>query len=106
MVFTMWIANSIAVCYKCSKEGDLHECLVFVVKRFLNRWSSLFSVHEYNYLAPFYDPHPFRVPRMSSEYGLQSFPSMETLTPVYNESDMDYWSDLNDYRNHHPFGIH
>ena len=64
----------------------------------------IFSVHEYNYLVPFFDPNQFRIPRMSSEFGLQSFPSYETLEPVYDADDMDYWSDLNDYRNHHPFG--
>ncbi|XP_045208111.2 beta-mannosidase-like isoform X1 [Mercenaria mercenaria] len=68
-------------------------------------WSTHYGdIHEYNYLVPFYDPSQFRIPRMSSEYGLQSFPSYETLEAVYDIHDMDYWSDLNDYRNHHPFG--
>lgn len=62
------------------------------------------DIHDYRYLAPFFDPGQYRIPRMASEYGLQSWPSLENLEPVYNESDMDYWSDLNDYRNHHPFG--
>lgn len=62
------------------------------------------DIHDYRYLAPFFDPSQYRIPRMASEYGLQSWPSLETLEPVYEDSDMDYWSDLNDYRNHHPFG--
>lgn len=68
-------------------------------------WSTLYGdIHSYNYLIPFFDPGQYRIPRMSSEYGLQSYPSFETLEPVYSEQDMDYWFDLNDYRNHHPFG--
>ncbi|KAH3701562.1 hypothetical protein DPMN_076550 [Dreissena polymorpha] len=62
------------------------------------------DIHEYKYLTPFYDPSVLRIPRMCSEYGLQSYPSLEGLEPVYNDTDVDYWSDLNDYRNHHPFG--
>ena len=41
---------------------------------------------------------------MGSEYGLQSLPSYETLEPVYEDADMDYWGDLSEWRQHHPFG--
>ena len=41
---------------------------------------------------------------MGSEYGLQSLPSYETLEAVYEESDMDFWGDLSEWRQHHPFG--
>ena len=41
---------------------------------------------------------------MGSEYGLQSLPSYETLEPVYEDVDMDYWGDLSEWRQHHPFG--
>ncbi|KAL4228617.1 hypothetical protein ACF0H5_011667 [Mactra antiquata] len=68
-------------------------------------YSTLYGdVHEYKYLVPFFDPNQYSIPRLSSEFGLQSFPSYEALQTVYNDTDMDYWSDMNDYRNHHPFG--
>lgn len=63
-----------------------------------------FSVHFYSYLIPFFDPSEYRIPRMGSEYGLQSLPSYETLSAVYLESDMDFWGDLSEWRQHHPFG--
>lgn len=53
---------------------------------------------------PFYDPSQFFVARMLSEYGMQSYPSIEGLEAVYEDADMEYDSDLNNYRNHHPNG--
>ena len=51
-----------------------------------------------------YDPSQYRIPRMGSEYGLQSLPSYETLETVYDDADMDYWGDVSEWRQHHPFG--
>ncbi|KAL5010698.1 hypothetical protein ScPMuIL_013003 [Solemya velum] len=62
------------------------------------------DIHDYRYLDPYFDYKVYRIPRFASEYGLQSWCSYETLEPVFAESDMDYWSDLCDYRQHHPFG--
>ncbi|KAL3837189.1 hypothetical protein ACJMK2_022560 [Sinanodonta woodiana] len=62
------------------------------------------DIHDYRYLDPYFDPSVYRIPRFASEYGLQSLSSYETLEKVYNETDMDYWSDMNEHRQHHPFG--
>ena len=62
------------------------------------------SVHDYRYLDPFFEDSVYRIPRLASEYGLQSYPSHETLEKVYLDSDMDFWSDLNEHRQHHPGG--
>ncbi|XP_060074948.1 beta-mannosidase-like [Ylistrum balloti] len=68
-------------------------------------WSELYGdIHEYKYLLPFYLDGTYRIPRFSSEYGLQAYPSYETLKKVYAPEDLTYWSDLNDYRQHHPAG--
>ena len=60
--------------------------------------------HEYKYYVPFYDPSQYFVLRMCTEYGMQSLPSIEGLEPVYDEADMSFDSELNNYRNHHPNG--
>ncbi|OWF41123.1 beta-mannosidase-like [Mizuhopecten yessoensis] len=68
-------------------------------------WSELYGdIHEYKYLLPFYLDETYRIPRFSSEYGLQSYPSYDTLKKVYAPDDLTYWSDLNEYRQHHPAG--
>ena len=63
-----------------------------------------FPVHDYNYGRAFYQDHVYRTPRMSSEYGLQSYPSSETLSMVYEKEDMFYESTLNNHRQHHGNG--
>ena len=55
-------------------------------------------------MDPFFDESVYRVPRMASEYGLQSLPSYETLAKVYAEEDMDLCSDMSEHRQHHPLG--
>ncbi|KAJ8307151.1 hypothetical protein KUTeg_015235 [Tegillarca granosa] len=68
-------------------------------------WSELYGdIHDYRYLDPFFDNSVYRIPRMASEYGLQSYPSYKSLEEVYAPEDLDYWSDMNDYRQHHPMG--
>lgn len=62
------------------------------------------SVHDYRYLDPFFDESVYRVPRLASEYGLQSLPSYETLAKVYAEEDLDFWSDMSEHRQRQPFG--
>lgn len=63
------------------------------------------DIHEYKYLDPFFLPSSFRIPRFSSEYGLQSLPSYESLETVLDKPDLNYWSDMMDHRQHHPFGM-
>ncbi|XP_062567240.1 beta-mannosidase-like isoform X2 [Saccostrea cucullata] len=68
-------------------------------------WSELYGdIHDYRYLDPFFDSSVYRVPRLASEYGLQSLPSYETLAKVYAEDDLDFWSDMSEHRQHHPLG--
>ncbi|XP_053372785.1 beta-mannosidase-like [Mercenaria mercenaria] len=62
------------------------------------------DIHDYQYTQPFFDDMTYKVPRMASEYGLQSFPSLESLDEVYDKRDLFYESDLNDYRQHHAGG--
>ena len=61
-------------------------------------------VHDYQYFRPFFEDSTYKVARMASEYGLESFPSLESLEHVYEEQDMSYNSDLNNYRQHHGAG--
>ena len=65
---------------------------------------NIFSVHDYNYHRPFYQDKVYKTPRMSSEYGLQSYPSLETLSAVYEKEDMNYDSSLNRHRQRHRGG--
>ncbi|XP_048729184.2 beta-mannosidase-like isoform X1 [Ostrea edulis] len=68
-------------------------------------WSELYGdIHDYRYLDPFFDESVYRVPRLASEYGLQSLPSYETLAKVYAEEDLDFWSDMSEHRQRQPFG--
>ncbi|WAR04162.1 MANBA-like protein [Mya arenaria] len=62
------------------------------------------DIHDYQYSRPFFKDSTYQIPRMASEYGLQSFPSMESLRPVYEEQDLYYDSELNTYRQHH-YGV-
>lgn len=62
------------------------------------------DVHFYNYFMNGWDAHQYPVSRFLSEFGFQSYPSISTLRPVYNDSDLEYWSELNDHRQHHGNG--
>lgn len=63
------------------------------------------DIHEYKYLDPIYLPSSYRIPRFSSEYGLQSLPSYQSLQTVLDMPDLYYWSDMIKHRQHHPFGM-
>ena len=65
---------------------------------------SCYLVHDYGYSRRFYDDDKYKIPRMASEYGLQSLPSYETLASVYDPEDLFYDSPLNKHRQHHPNG--
>lgn len=55
-------------------------------------------------MRQFFMDSAYKTPRMASEYGLQSYPSFETLEAVYEENDMYYESKLNGHRQHHGNG--
>lgn len=63
------------------------------------------DVHFYDYKMNSWDPKNFPLPRVMSEFGVQSLPSMSTLSKSYtNEEDMDLLSDLTEHRQHHGNG--
>jgi len=52
-----------------------------------------------------WDPSSFPLPRLMSEYGVQSLPSYSTLNEVYKfPDDAGMFSDLNNHRQHHGNG--
>lgn len=79
-------------------------CIITAKKKTDFSSKTFVSVHEYKYMAPFYEASSYRIPRFSSEYGLQSLPSYETLETVLDKQDLHYWSDMLNHRQHHPFG--
>ncbi|XP_064595240.1 beta-mannosidase-like [Liolophura sinensis] len=60
--------------------------------------------HFYDYLSDLWDVSKFPILRFASEYGIQSWPSLETLSKVSEPSQWDYWSDWCAHRQHHPMG--
>ena len=68
-------------------------------------WSALYGdVHVYNYTANCWDPEVFPKPRFASEYGYQSYPSVESFEKVSVLSDRVWNSTLMFYRQHHQDG--
>lgn len=66
--------------------------------------NSPLSVHYYSYIADLWEEKNFKTPRFASEYGVQSWCSYESLLEVFNKTDLDYHSNLSNYRQHHLFG--
>lgn len=63
-----------------------------------------FLVHFYSYLV---DPWNWKIypqPRFSSEYGYQSWESIETLRNYSEPSDLSYFGKFANHRQHHPLG--
>ena len=83
----------------------LCKCYKSCLKRYCPcNFNIFFPVHDYNYQRAFYKDEVYRTPRMSSEYGLQSYPSLETLSPVYEKEDLFYEASLNNHRQRHGNG--
>lgn len=62
-------------------------------------------VHYYNYAQDGWNKNIFPVPRFSSEYGYQSFPSINTLLKATkNASNLNINSTFIQNRQHHPLG--
>ncbi|XP_037073776.1 LOW QUALITY PROTEIN: beta-mannosidase-like [Pollicipes pollicipes] len=67
--------------------------------------SSLYGdVHVYEYILDMWNTTVFPRPRFSSEYGLQSWPSLLSLAAVSEPHDLSYSSDFVAHRQHHPLG--
>ena len=62
------------------------------------------DVHFYNYDLLCTDVTQYPTPRFASEYGFQSFPSIQTWQPVSLPDDWTYDSDLMNHRQHHADG--
>lgn len=62
----------------------------------------LFSVHFYDYIFDGWNPNIFPKPRFVSEYGFQSFPSINSWESVIGAKDN--LGDLIDHRQHFPLG--
>ena len=58
------------------------------------------DLHFYDYYINSWEPQSWPIPRLASEYGFQSFPSYSTLQKVYTIYDLDFYSDLNEHRQH------
>ena len=67
--------------------------------------SSLYGdVHHYNYTANCWNAEVFPKPRFASEYGYQSYPSLESLKKVSLLTDLKWNGSLMYYRQHHQDG--
>ena len=66
----------------------------------------LFSclVHFYDYMADQWSADVFRIPRMASEYGIQSWCNNESLASVFLPEDFDTTSKMVNHRQHHGMG--
>ena len=62
------------------------------------------TVHHYDYVSNGWDPSVFPVPRFTSEYGFQSWPSFNTIAAVSTEKDWNLSSQFVSHRQHHPNG--
>ena len=62
------------------------------------------DVHYYNYVANCWDTDLLPKPRFASEYGYQSYPSIESLKDVSLPSDLAWNSTVMQYRQHHQDG--
>ncbi|KAB7504296.1 hypothetical protein Anas_06508, partial [Armadillidium nasatum] len=60
--------------------------------------------HYYDYTSNGWSWDHYPTTRFASEYGFQSFPSYQTLLPVFSEEDMQIDSDMMEHRQHHPNG--
>eukprot|EP00762_Andalucia_godoyi_P001181 ANDGO_02038.mRNA.1 Beta-mannosidase A len=62
------------------------------------------DVHFYTYETDCTDVTIFPKPRFASEFGFQSYPSMQSWSSVSIPSDLFTFSPLMDHRQHHPSG--
>ncbi|KAK3731374.1 hypothetical protein RRG08_017942 [Elysia crispata] len=62
------------------------------------------DIHFYDYMADQWTAEVFRIPRMASEYGIQSWCNNESLAAVFAPQDFDVNSKMVDHRQHHGMG--
>ncbi len=62
------------------------------------------AVHHYDYTGNGWDPSIYPVPRFTSEFGFQAWPSFTSLANVSVASDWDVISVFTSHRQHHTDG--
>ncbi|PIK35662.1 putative beta-mannosidase isoform X2 [Apostichopus japonicus] len=62
------------------------------------------DVHYYDYVTDCWDLRSFPKTRFASEYGFQSWPSLESLKKVSVQDDWDFGSNFSHHRQHHENG--
>uniref|UniRef100_A0A0B6ZR31 Beta-mannosidase n=1 Tax=Arion vulgaris TaxID=1028688 RepID=A0A0B6ZR31_9EUPU len=62
------------------------------------------DIHFYDYSVDQWKATSFRIPRMASEYGVQSWCNNESLSNVFNPLDFSITSDMVNHRQHHTNG--
>lgn len=71
------------------------------------KFHPIITVHYYNYYANGWNTSTLPKPRMSTEYGYQSLPSIHTWATGADPLEQDDWSydgELLSHRQHHPLG--
>lgn len=64
------------------------------------------DLHFYDYKLNGWLPESFPIPRLMSEYGVQSMPSFATLEQAYSmPKDANFYSNINIHREHHENGL-
>jgi len=64
------------------------------------------DVHYYNYRHPLWDWKLFPSAKFASEFGFESYPSLETLAQVIDEKDLTFpISTVVAHHQHHPGGV-
>ncbi|KAM4807728.1 beta-mannosidase [Rhinophrynus dorsalis] len=62
------------------------------------------DIHYYNYMTDCWDWKSYPKPRLASEYGFQSWPSLSTIGKVSQPDDWSYTSNFSSHRQHHSSG--
>jgi hypothetical protein len=71
---------------------------------FNKRLYACVSVHHYDYFSDNWDWTIYPRPRFASEFGFQSWCSLQALKAVAIDSDFSWDGDFANHRNHHPDG--
>uniref|UniRef100_A0A0B6ZRQ6 Beta-mannosidase Ig-fold domain-containing protein n=1 Tax=Arion vulgaris TaxID=1028688 RepID=A0A0B6ZRQ6_9EUPU len=62
------------------------------------------DIHYYDYSVDQWNASSFKIPRMASEYGVQSWCNNESLANVFAPEDFQMGSSMVNHRQHHPGG--
>jgi beta-mannosidase len=80
----------------------------FIRKQYSDKFIFVFyigDVHFYGFYNDSWNPHAYPISRFMSETGVVCLPSLDTWYQVTNNvSDLDFWSDFVQHRQHYPHG--